>query len=336
MNKESKIIFISWSSHHSHTQQLGDALGANIYYVNNLINSRGLIWRLFFLIDYISKGFRTLIIILKENPEVVFVQNPPSFAIIVVVLISFIKRIKVVSDTHNGAFEEPWFSVPLHKWALKKANLVIVHNQQLFNELKNKADLKSVHFKVLNSRITDFSSVKKEIQPEKYFLIISTFHGDEPMDRLLEGIRLFNSEYEGNIKFKVTGNYKKKPLLYSEYSKDKNIEFLGFVDQIKYNYLLVNAFGVISLSTRDKVQQFSLMEAIGAEVPFISTDNMTNKALFGEKMILTKNEPTCISKSIIKFLKINDILSNDVKLIKRELSDKWKSDFKSIKSLLNL
>ncbi len=336
MKQKSKIIFISWCNFHPHTQQLGTALKAEIFYIKNFIQSRGLIWKFFFFIDYLIKSLHTLQIIIKSNPDVVIVQNPPSFAPVVVVLMNYFRKFKTISDTHNAAFEKPWISLPLHKWALKQMDLVIVHNNQLYEEVKSNHKLSGVNFKVLNSRLTDFSRIDKEIQKEPYFLVISTFHADEPMDALLEGIRLYCSNNDTKIKFKITGNYEKKPHLYSEYSKDKNIEFLGFIDQQKYYYLLVNAYGVISLSTRDKVQQFSIMEAVSAEVPFISTDNLTNRDLFKDKMVLTENKPFNIKSAIMDFIHKIKTLQINISEIKSEISSNWKSCFQNIKKEMKI
>ena len=150
------------------------------------------------------------------------------------------------------------------------------------------------------------------------------------MDILLEGIRKFQKKNIAKIKFRITGNYKKNLYLYSEYSKDENIEFLGFVNQDEYNKLLVNAFGTISLSTRDNVQQFSVIESISALIPFISSNNLTNRELFNSKMILTENDPIKISESIELFIEDRDNLLDNVNKIKKDLVEKWETEFNNI------
>ncbi len=84
---KSKIIFISWTSYHSHTQLLGKAFGVDIFYIDHLINSRKILWKLFFLLDYFYKSFRTGLIILQNRPSIVVIQNPPSIAPIIIVFL---------------------------------------------------------------------------------------------------------------------------------------------------------------------------------------------------------------------------------------------------------
>jgi len=332
MLKNCKIVFITWTSYSPHSVLLSRAFNADLFYINNLINSRRKLWKMFFFIDYLFKSYKTFKIIYNNSPNVVVVQNPPSIAPIVIVFFNMFRKFKIVIDSHNGAFEKPWVSIPFHRWAMKQADVVLVHNNQLFNELIDNVNYKKVNFRILNSKISEFPNVKKEDQKIPYILVITTFSGDEPMDILLEGIRKFSEDYRSNIKFKITGNFNKKLFLFSEYSKDDKIEFLGFVEEEHYNYLLINAFGVISLSKRDNVQQFSLMEAIGAEVPFISSDNLTNRALFDDKMILTENSQISICQNINLFIEEIEKLKENILIIKKELSEKWENDFSKIKN----
>ena len=159
--------------------------------------------------------------------------------------------------------KKPWVSVPFfRKWALKNADIVTVHNTQLYNRLRK--SYINVNFKILNSRLAKFDKVLDETGEDKpYFLVVSAFSADEPMEILLKGIKLFENRNPDKVAFKLTGNYKKRPLLYEEYYQEPHIQFLGFVSDDKYKNLFMNALGILSLSSRDDVQQFALMEAVG-------------------------------------------------------------------------
>ncbi len=238
-------------------------------------------------------------------------------------------------DSHNGAFQRPWSIFPFHKWALRNADLVSIHNTQLYSRLLGDPFYKKINFKILNSKLSEFQHVKKEKQLKPYFLIITTFAGDEPMEVLLEGIRKFNNN-NGDMIFRITGNYNKKPHVFSKYSTDKKIEFLGFIDYKELEYFLVNSFGVISLSTRDDVQQFALMESLGADVPFISNDNITNRALFDNKMVLVEISSEKIAEGIDLFIKNKGILDKNIVGLKNQIRIKWEKDFNLIKHELGI
>jgi len=336
MHKDKRIIFISWSNYHGRTHKLGDAFGAEIHYIKNFINTRGLIWKLFFIFDYLLKSLKTLNVILSSRPDVVFIQNPPSIAPVVTVLYSRFIKFKVVLDSHNSAFEKPWKFIPFHKWALEKADAVLIHNDQLLYSIIDDPYYKSINFKVLNDKLIDYKVKKNDLQKTIYFLVISTFNFDEPMDILLESVKIFNAHNISNVNFKITGNYKKEPGLYSKYTKEENIEFLGFVPREEYDHFLMNAYGVISFTTRDNVQQCAVMEAISAEVPFISNNDPINTSLSGGKMILSEITKEGIVKSLELFIKERDQLVNSMPEIKAELSEKWENDFNNIKNELSI
>jgi hypothetical protein len=330
-----KIIFISWTNFSSHSKLLAQAVDAPIFYVKDISRSRNFLWKMFFWLDYLSKSFRTLQILLKEKPNSVFVQNPPSIAPILVILFRKLVSYRVLVDSHNGAFEKKWFNFPLHKWALRNADVVTVHNRQLYEKLVKDKTLKGVNFNILNSRLTDFSYIRKESQKEPYIFVVNTFSVDEPIEIVLEGIVEYCSGHNTEIIFKVSGNYEKHPAIYSKFSKHKNIEFVGFVPESMYEYLLVNSLAVMSLSTRDDVQQFALSEAVGAEVPFISNNNSTNRYLFGDKMVLTELQPVSISAGIDTFINNKKRFDSNILEIKKTISEKWQNDFVKVRSALS-
>ncbi len=337
MIRNKKIILISWQSYNPHSQLLGNSFHADIHYINDLIITRGLIWKIFFAADYLYKSFKTLTIIISSHPGCVIVQNPVPIAVIISVSLKRILNFKVVADSHNGAFASPWGSFPLHKWALRNADIITVHNYQLLERLKNDKTYTGINFRILNSKLSEFDKQKPPtINADPYFLVVSTFAGDEPMEILLEGIRLFKKNNNDNVLFRLTGNFRKKNSLYEEYKNDAGIEFLGFVSNENYAQLMVNSMGVISLSTRDDVQQFALMEAVGAGVPFISNNNITNKSLFDDKMVLIEIIPEMVAAGIEKFIKKKDELDKNILELRNNIRSKWENDLKLIKSELKI
>ncbi len=324
-----KIIFISWTPYGRHTELLGKSLNAEIFYISKFIKFKGILWKLLFPVDYLLKSIKSFHILINKKPTIVFVQNPPSIAPVVIVLFSKFLKFKTVIDSHNGAFEKPWVNTPFHIWALRNATIITIHNSVLFNRLTSDKKFSNINFKILNSRLSEFPSNLKEKSQEKYFLIISSFSADEPMEILLQGLTLFSKD-NNNWKFKITGNYKKGKDLYNKYSENGSIEFLGFVDDKTYDYLLVNAFGIMALSTRDDVQQFALMEAVGAEVPFISNKNKTNIDLFGDKMVLIENDFDKVSEGINDFINNKNELDKNIVDIKIQQKAKWESEFNKL------
>lgn len=330
-----KIVFISWTPFGRHTELLGKSLNAKIFYIGKYIKFKGILWKLLFPVDYILKTIKSFQILIYTKPSVVFTQNPPSIAPVVIVCFSKLLKFKTVIDSHNGAFEKPWLKLPFHIWALRNADIVTIHNDVLFRRLSSDQKFSSICFRILNSKLSQFPEELKRISPEKYFLIISSFSDDEPMDTLMQGLQLYLTR-DTTYTFKITGNYKKDERLYYRYSTHKGIEFLGFVDDKTYDYLLCNAYGVVALSTRDDVQQFALMESVGAEIPFISNINLTNKELFDDKMVLVEVNPGKIADGIEYFIKRKDVLNENIHELKNQIRNKWQYNFQLIKEEIGI
>lgn len=331
IKKKSKIIFISWTTQGRHTELFANALKAEMFFISKHFKKTSGILLVF---DYLLKTIKSFNLIIKKRPEYVFVQNPPSFSPVVIVILSKIFRFKTVIDSHNGAFEKPWIKVPLHKWALKNADLVTVHNEVLLQNLYSTGEYSGIEFHKINSKLSEFSNQNFR-KVDNYFLVISSFASDEPMYILLEGISIFLKKNK-EFKFKVTGSYERQIDVYNSFKNNEGIEFLGFIDEPKYLKLLRNAFGAISVSKRDDVQQFSLMECVGLEVPFISNSNKTNKILFNDRMPLFELEPQAVSDCIINFIKRKEEFNENIKKLKKELQIKWDNDFNKLINKLNI
>ncbi len=87
-----KGIWIAWGNHRRN-KGISNALAWKLY---ELVYSDKLrIYR------YLVSSFKTISVILKENPRIVAAQNPSKFLAFVVILFQNIFSYKVVIDAHN-------------------------------------------------------------------------------------------------------------------------------------------------------------------------------------------------------------------------------------------
>jgi len=233
----------------------------------------------------------------------------------------------IIIDGHNNAFEKPWISVPLYRQVMERSKFVLVHNEELNRTLTKK--YQNVNFFVLPDRIFHLNSVDIVNQDSagKYFLIIASFAADEPLIELLEGIILFLTQTGEDIEFKITGNYKRKINIYDTYKEVKGIKFLGYIDDTRYFSYFNNAFGIIALTTRPMVQQCAAIEAIGAQIPIITSDNTTNRRIFFKGAVLTNNYRIEIKDAINTFIKTNSTLRKEMEELKLYHAGEWEKKF---------
>lgn len=332
MKNKEKIIYISWTDFNWHAFLLSNSLRADIFFIKKIKSFKILPKIINTVFDYFYKTLKTLSITLtKKNVLIIFENPPPISAVLGLTIKKISNKFKYIIDSHNGAFEPPMINFPFIYKAFNNADAVIVHNNPLKNFLSSKKKFNGCKFFTLNDPIPEIPKYPVSDKTNPYFLVVTTFHGDEPIETVLEGIEQFiNNRPDSNFEFHITGNYTKKIEVYEKFRKIKAVKFLGFVDQETYHKELINSFGVLSYSTRDMVQQFALMEALGAKKAFISNRNVTNLELFQDKMILTEISPESVSEGIEEFLRRKDELEMNIIFLRENLTKIRNEDFKDL------
>lgn len=338
MRNKVNFIYISWTAFNWHAHLFSKTLNTQIHFIKKTGIYKLLPSILNTIFDYILKSIRTIIIIIKNYNNYFFFENPPPIASVIGFLFKKInKNFKYVIDSHNGAFESPMINFPFVIKAFNNADAVIVHNNPLKNFLQSKDEFRNCKFFTLNDPIPEIPDYAIPENKDQYFLVVTTFHGDEPIEIVLEGIELFLSKAtDSKVEFHVSGNYNKKLNVYKKFVNNKKIKFLGFVDQETYHKELTNSIGVLTYSTREMVQQFAPMEALGANKAFVSNRNLTNIELFDNKMILTEINPESVAKGIEEFLKRKDELEQNIKNLKEHLTEIRNKDFNNLIRYLKL
>lgn len=331
-----KGVFIAWAPYCRRSDVLGKYFNYPVLFINHLIRTRNILWRYFFWVDYIFKGIYTLLHLIQINPKYVFAQSPPSFCPMFCWIYCKVFRRKLIVDGHNNAFDEPWISFPCFLYILSSSKMVLVHNDELEKYLKIK--YRNIPFYILPDKIPDFPLQNENIQnPQKaYFLAPVTFSFDEPIEEMLDAIRLFLDTTKFPMEFIITGNYKIRHEIYDKYHNVQGIRFVGYVDNPTYDKLLTNAFGVIALTTRQMTQQCAAVEAMGANVPLIVSDTDTNRRLFSQGAIITSIDRNSIKNSFEQFIREKGDLLDGITERKKIWIKAWDEAFIGLKHQLAL
>lgn len=321
MSKKSKIIIIMWYGYSRRASSLSHELNADLILIDTYITRNPKLRKYFLWIDYIIKSTITLYKLFVINPDIIIATSPPSFCPIVCYFYSGLFNKKLIIDAHNSAFLSPWIKVPLYRKVLRKSDKILVHNLELLNYLKE--IYKNYNFYLLPDPLPIF-----QVQPGdnngKYILIICSFSDDEPIELILTAVKEFLFISKEKIQFFITGNYRKKYQVYTKFEDVENIRFLGFLDQKEYEKYLINAFGIISFSTKAMVQQSALIEALSAEVPFLSESSDTNKRIFKLGAVLSEINKNELVKSLVYLSENRMELKKMISDLKKEYENSWK------------
>ncbi len=333
-----KIIFLAWAPFSPRTQNLAESLGAKINLLSYKFRKK-----IYSPLKYPLLFVKTLKILRKENPDIIINQIPPIFcAFSVLTYMKFFQREKkkcsMIIDAHTGAFNKPWTLLkPLNKLAMRKADLVIVTN----NDLKSKVMKDyNVDSKVLEDKIPDFNVTsipaykEKDNSPYSFSVaFICSFAYDEPLENLIQAAVALPE-----TRFFVTGDYSKmdnnKKL--SLDNKPDNVVFTGFVSYDDYVSLLRHVDAVIVLTNRDKTMLSGAFEALAVGKPLITSNWNCLMQYYSKGAICIDNSTAQIKEAIQTVQRKRAQLEKEMIQLKDERVKEWDQRFYRLKeSILN-
>src|SRR3954469_15742405 len=131
--EQDRYLFVIWKSFQRRPETLASYFGIKIEYVTSGFSSKVLKW-----FDYLVKGVKTIRLLHRNRPEVVWVQVPPTFIPHLVLAWRHVMApsMVVILDCHNAVIRAPWSRVPFLGWALRSADLNLAHNADVAGPLR--------------------------------------------------------------------------------------------------------------------------------------------------------------------------------------------------------
>lgn len=236
-----KRAFIAWERYERRSEILAYHFNATLHFIYH--GPKG--WRIGrALVRYITQAKETWRLLCTERPKLIFVLNPPIFAVLVVFLYSLGHRAQYIIDSHTAAFLSPpwsWF-VWLHRLLSKKALTTIVHNRSQEKIIQRWG----CRYHVLAFTPGDYSYDDDfPLKGQFNVAVIAFFSADEPLETVFQAATQLPS-----VDFYVTGDYRRirqDRLL----KKPENCHLTGFLSYGQYVSLLRKADAVMDLTTRD-------------------------------------------------------------------------------------
>jgi len=215
---------------------------------------------------YLSQTVKTLVLLFRWRPSVVFVMTPPVVACFAVWFYAKLAGAKYVIDAHSAALmSKRWTRVLfLHRFASRRAVSTIVTNRHL----KDLVESWGGHATIVTDVPVEFSVPEGvDLGEGCNMTLVSSFAYDEPIETFFEAARQLPG-----VRFHVTGDYRKKLVASVLKKKPENVHLTGFLSDSRYVGLLRESDAVIALTTRDHTMQRGAYEAIYLGKPVITSD----------------------------------------------------------------
>ena len=322
-----KILFFVWASHSIRARSISKHLGASLFLLST---SR---------VKHPVLFIKTLRILLKERPDIVFCQSPPISCAFVVTLYCYFcsqkSRPKVLIDLHSGAIERPW-SKSISKFVMQKANANIVTNIELQKLLITNYNIKPI---ILEDPVPDLAAelsrnrgyqVSSDGDEVFKIAVISSFADDEPLEAVLKAAAELP-----DIKFFITGNTAK--IYHGEIcKKSPNIIFTGFVHYDDYVHLIQQVDAIMDLTTSDRTMVAGAYEAVALGQPLITSNWNPLRRYFNKGTIHVDNTQNDIKRAIRIAQKRKEELKKEMRELRSERIKEYEKKICNLKNFLDV
>jgi glycosyltransferase involved in cell wall biosynthesis len=323
-----RSLFLIWGppSHGPRSRVFAQVLGiADIHFVYST-RRRG--W-LAAPAKYPYQAIKTLQLLFARRPRLVFVQSPPSFAVLFVYLYCLLSSARYVVDAHSAAFQRRVWTWPrwLHRFLARRAVTTIVTNEHFQRQVQGWG----ARAFVLRDIPTAFdTSGEYPLDGEFNIAVVNTFAQDEPLDQVLEAAAGLPK-----VQFYVTGRKEAAPpgLLAGAPS---NVHFTGFLPDASYYALLSGAHAVMCLTTRDHTMQRGACEALSLGKPIITSDWPLLRAYFHKGAVHVPSAAAGIRQGILEIQRRYDNYTAEIKRLQASQRREWQEKIEALMQLIEM
>ncbi len=317
-----KRIWIAWE-----TQRRSIELAKKFWCDLQLIEHKG-------IMRYPISIFRTVSVLNRERPDVLFVQNPSMILATLACICKLIFRYFLIVDRHTTfLLDKDYKNIPwvllfqfLSRLTIRCADITIVTNSQLANIIK---ELGGTPY-ILPDMVPSLSeSGRIELKGKHNILMVSSFAADEPVQEVLTAMKDF---IDDEIYLYITGNYKKLDERV-RCTAPSNVEFTGFLDEQDYINMLFSCDAIMVLTTASACMLCGCYEAVSAGRPLITSDKDVLRDYFIDA-VFVDNTARGISAGIRDIIDNLDDYRTRIESLREKLITRWDEMYKQLEKRL--
>lgn len=307
--KSDKIIWIAWEKHRR-TLELCKYLNITLYILESNLHRA---------VRHPTNFFKTMLIINRKRPKILFVQNPSILLAVLACCLRSIYGYKIIADSHNGAIVPEGFIMKiflfLYNYVQKKADMTIVTNKRLAEIVTGNGGNPFV----LPDKIPEPPPLEKKLLKGKYnFVYICTFGRDEPYEDVISAVQNLDTD----IMIYITGNFRKCDPQIRNLSSE-NLLFMGFISDQDYWNLLYSADFSIDLTKRENCLVCGAYEAVAVGTPMLLSDTKELRSYFSKGAVYTDNTDESICSAIKIGISRQAELRREIEELRNQLISDW-------------
>ncbi len=279
------------------------------------------------LFKYIDQSWKTLRILLRDRPEVVFVMTPPVIACVPVWLYAKFAKAHYVIDAHSGALLDPrWrYTLFLHRFFSRRAVTTVLTNQYLQGILNDSGGKTMI---ITDVPICFPEPAQLNLSGDARMTLVNTFTRDEPLEVFLRAAAQLPE-----IQFYVTGPLSGLTDTILKL-KPRNVEFTGFLPDAEYVGLILGSDAIVCLTTLPHTMQRGAYEAVYLRRPVIMSNTELLRRAFNKGCVHVDNTIESIITGVQEMKKNLEKYKIEVQSLRLEKLEQWKRNETELRTLL--
>jgi glycosyltransferase involved in cell wall biosynthesis len=320
-------LFLVWGppSHGPRSQVFARELGIDIEFVFST-DRRGFVSA---PMKYLHQTVRTVGLLLRRRPRVVFVQSPPTVAAMIVAAYSALTGARYVVDAHSAAMLSPYWTRPrwIYRSLARFATATIVTNEFFAGIVRGNEGRALV--------IPDIpTSFRRDGPPDIgavfNVVVVSTMSPDEPLVEVMTAAAELP-----DVIFHVTGDNRRARIRLPK-NIPVNVRYTGFLPTDAYYALMADSHAVMCLTTRNHTMQRGACEALWMGRPIITSSWPVLQNYFSEGTVHVHNTAEAIRDGVETMVRGYPRYSAEIKNLQTKRRLEWRSALASLVQLLDL
>jgi glycosyltransferase involved in cell wall biosynthesis len=287
---------------------------------------------------------RTIIILGRERPDVVYAQNPSVFCPLSCLLFCRLWRKKLIID-HHAVWSIKTFSRgilsallrKMEKFAVARAYANTVPHSLWARELKKMGakNILIVYDYVAKSETYRSEELRKKYSNGRNIIALAP-HGGHPLERI-ENEAQAAAEFVNSLELLFSGPPAKIEARIQKILDSRNVNYIGFVPKKEFEGVKASVDLGLCITDEPYTLSHSLLEFAACSVPTISSAQEAVRELFGESLLYTKSSsPEDIGAAIDSFLASPEIRQDYTQRIARKEDELFLRRRREIDELRNL
>ena len=319
-------MFLVWGppSHGPRSQVFAKELGIDELHFVYSTTRRGLLSAPF---KYAYQAVQTLRLLFRKRPSIVFVQSPPSLAVLFVYVYCALTDSRYVIDAHSAALLLPVWTRPrwLHSFLARRAVVTIVTNEH-FQHMIHGWGGRAFILRDIPTTFTQAGSYP--LNGQFNVAVVNTFSGDEPLREILEaaagldGVHFFVTGKKSNADRQILAG------------APSNVYFTDFLPRESYYALLASSQAVMCLTTRDHTMQRGACEALSLGKPIITSRWPTLREYFYKGTVHVDNTVTGIRQGVLDMKEHYSLYQVEVGDLQSAQRREWQEKVEALTGLI--